>query len=141
MQDIFLFIQHHPVLSVAFVVVLLALMILEFIKLRRGTQEITPQQAIFLINHENAAVVDVRSLDVFITGHIVDAISLPLSELETKQKKLEKFKSKPIVIVCATGIESSTAAAMLIKHGFDARVLAGGLRRWKEADLPLIKGN
>ena len=62
-------------------------------------------------------------------------------QLKVKPKKLEKFKSSPIIVTCATGIESPAAAASLVKHGFDAKVLSGGLRGWKEAELPLVKGN
>lgn len=141
MQDIFLFIQHHWLLSVAFVIVLIGLMVLEFIKLQKGTQQTSPQQAVLLINRDDAVVVDLRHPDAFMTGHIVDAISIPRTELEAKYKKLEKFKSKPIVIACATGIESGGAATFLTKQGFDVRILAGGLRGWKEAELPLVKGN
>jgi len=141
MQDILLFIQHHALLSATFVIVLIALIFLELIRAKRGTLQITPQQAILLINHENAVVVDVRSLDTFFAGHILGAVSLPLAELETRLNKLEKFKSNPIVITCATGLESPAAAASLLKHGFKVRVLSGGIRGWKEADMPLVKGN
>jgi rhodanese-related sulfurtransferase len=141
MQDIFIFIQHHWLLSIAFTIVLLALLALEFIKIKRGTLQVSPQEAILLINHENAVVVDVRALDAYINGHIINAISLPLSEIETKHKKLDKFKTNPILITCAAGLESSAAADSLTKHGFNVRVLAGGMRSWKDAEMPLVKGN
>lgn len=139
MQDFLQFIQQHWALSAALVVVLVLLIIVEFIKLKCGAIRISPAQAIQLINRENAMVVDIRSPEAFVTGHIVDAISLPYPELEKKYKKLEKFKSQPIVITCATGLESPRAAELLMKYGFKTHVLNGGIRGWKDAEMPLVK--
>lgn len=140
MQDIILFMQHHLVLVATFALVLILLFILEFIKLKRGANRLTPAEAVRLINHEKAVIVDVRSYEAYLTGHIVNAISLPLSEINGKIKKIEKFKSQPIVVVCGTGTEASRAALLLTQQGFQAQVLSGGLNAWRDAEMPLIKG-
>ena len=139
MQEIVLFIQHNLALSLALIVVLILLIILELIRAKRGAIRISPMAATQMINHQDGVVVDIRSNDAFASGHIVDALSIPLSELDTQYKKLEKFISRPIVIACATGLESPRAADVLIKHGFSVHILAGGIRGWKEVDMPLVK--
>jgi len=139
MQDIFLFAQHHATLSITLVLVLVLLVILEFIKLKQGAQQLSPALATQMINHQNAIVLDIRNADAFASGHIVDAISIPFAELENKYKKLDKSKAQPVLIVCATGQESSRAAHLLMKNGFNTFTLAGGIRGWKEADMPLVK--
>ncbi len=139
MQDIFLFAQQHALLSIALIVLLLLLIIVEFIRAKQGAQRISPALATQMINHQNAVLLDVRSKENFSTGHIVDAVSIPLAELESKYRKLDKFKTRPIIIVCATGLESRQAAAVLTKNGFNIHLLAGGIRGWKEANLPLVK--
>ncbi len=141
MQDIVFFMQHHLALVALFAFVLILLFVLEFIKLKRGANKLTPAQTTQLINHNNAVVVDVRTQDAFLSGHIVNAISLPLSELNNKIKKIEKFKMQPIVVVCGTGIDAAKAAGLLTQQGFlQTQILAGGIRAWRDAELPLVKG-
>ncbi len=144
MQDIILFIQRHTTLALAlalaFSIILIILLIVEFLRLKRGSNQISPAQLTHLINHKNAVIVDIRQTDAFTTGHIVDAISLPLKDLANKMKKIEKFKSQPIVLICAAGLESQRGATILVKEGFDVFILAGGIRAWQTAELPLIKG-
>lgn len=139
MQDIFLFAQHHAMLSIALVVVLVLLTILEFIKSKRGTQQISPALATQMINHQNAIVVDIRSTEAFSTGHIVGSVSIPFAELENKYRKLDKSKTQPIIIADVAGVESARAVSILAKHGFNALILAGGIRSWKAAEMPLTK--
>jgi rhodanese-related sulfurtransferase len=140
MQDIVLFMQHHGTLTMAFAIVLLLLIIIEFIRLRRGTNQISPAELTTLINRQNAVIVDLRAPEAYTSGHIVEAVSLPSKDVDEKYKKLEKFKSNPLVLVCATGLESQKAASILIKHGFNVFILAGGIRAWQTAEMPLVKG-
>ena len=140
MQDIIPFINNHLMLVSATAFVLLLLLFMEFIKLKQSASRLTPAQAIRAINHQKAVIIDIRSPDAFSTGHITDSVSLPLPDLNNKIKKIEKFKSQPIVLVCATGVDSSKAAASLAQHGFHAHILNGGIRAWRDADMPLVKG-
>ena len=140
MQDILSFIQNHLALSSLLAVILIGLIIIEFIKLRRGTRQVSPARVVQLINHNQAAVVDIRGSDAFLAGHIVGAISLPMNEIANKLKKIEKFKSQSMVIVCATGADSNKAATLLTQQGFQVQILAGGMRAWRDAQLPVVKG-
>jgi rhodanese-related sulfurtransferase len=55
-------------------------------------------------------------------------------------KELERFKEKPVIVSCATGNRSGSAAAVLRKHGFTNVVnLAGGIAAWQQAGLPTGK--
>lgn len=139
MQNILVFIENHWMLSLAFIAVFLLIVIVEFIRARQGALQISPHEAIRLMNHQNAVVIDLRSKDTFATGHIVNATSIPFGELESKIKKLEKYKTQPIILVCANGLESRAAASLLQKHHITTHVLAGGLKGWRDADMPLTK--
>jgi rhodanese-related sulfurtransferase len=139
MKDFTLFLQQHSMLSIALVVILILLFIVESIRAKLSARRISPVEATHLMNHEEAVVVDIRSPDAFYSGHIIGALSLPLVDLEKQYKKLEKYIKKPIVIVCATGLESPRAAQFLIKNGYHALIHAGGIRAWKEANMPLVK--
>ena len=44
------------------------------------------------------------------------------------------------MVVCPTGARAGRAAGMLRKLGYEnAQVLAGGLKTWREANLPVEK--
>lgn len=140
MQDILIFIQNHAMLVSAIVIVLIFLIIIEYVRQKKGARRISPQYATQLINHDNATLLDIRGSDAFASGHIVGALSIPLADLENKSKKLDKFKTNPLILVSATDVDSQRAANNLMKCGFNVFILAGGIRSWKEAELPLIKG-
>jgi len=53
---------------------------------------------------------------------------------------LEKFKSKPIIVVDNSGFESQKIASFLLKQGYTAYSLNGGMRAWATAQMPIIKG-
>lgn len=140
MQDIIVFMQQHETLSIALAIVLVLLILLELIRQKRGGNRLNPAEVTRLINHENAVIIDVRNTDAYTNGHILGAISLPLQELESKGKKIEKFKSQPIVLMCATGSDSQRASISLIKKDFKVYILDGGLRAWRDAEMPITKG-
>jgi rhodanese-related sulfurtransferase len=139
MQDTVLFLQHHWTLSVTFLVGLIILVCVEFFNQKRSPASLSPIQATYMLNRENAKIVDIRSAAHYSDGHIIGAVSLPLSELKEKINKLQKFKSQPIVITCASGVESLRASTLLKAEGYDVRILAGGVRAWSDANMPLVK--
>ena len=94
--------------------------------------------AVQLINREKAVVVDVCEPAEFAAGHVTGAKNVPLGELETKLSGAVKNKSLPLILVCASGARSGRAVAIAKKLGYEqAQSLGGGLKAWKEANLPV----
>ena len=139
MENFTIFISHHLDIFYIFAGLLAALSIVEFIRSKRSNARLSPVEAVLMINKKNAVVIDIRNQDHYRKGHIVDAENLPLSDLPTATKKLDKYKNKPVILVCNNGVDSQKAAANLAKQGYTAFILAGGMRAWSGADLPLIK--
>lgn len=134
------FLLAHWTLSLAFIVLLVLIFIVEQLCVRKNTMMIGPQEVIGLINHENAVVVDIRKKDVFVRGHIVNAVHLPFAELKNDIKKIAEHREKPIVVVCAQGVQAVKAAEMIQSYEFNqVKVLKGGMQAWKEAQLPVEK--
>ena len=93
-----------------------------------------------LINREKAVVIDVCDSAEYQAGHVGGAKSIPLAELETKLPTVVKNKATPVVLVCASGARSARAVAIARKLGYDnAQSLAGGLKSWRDANLPVEK--
>ncbi len=106
----------------------------------RGAGSLTAQGAVQLINRERAVVVDLRSSEQFSAGHITNARNVPQDQLEAKLPTTVKNKNLPLILVCDNGSLSQRAVAAAQKLGYQqAQALAGGLRSWKAANLPVEK--
>jgi rhodanese-related sulfurtransferase len=105
-----------------------------------GGSNISVNQATLLINREDAIVVDVRETAEWSAGHIPNARHIALGHLSKHLSEIEKFKDKPVIVVCASGNRSGSGCGVLKKAGFQ-RVfnLAGGVHAWNDAGLPMTK--
>lgn len=139
MQDIITFLSSHLLLTTAAILLFISIVVVEIIRARRRHFSVVPQQAVKLINHEHAVVLDMRPTTLFHKGHILNAISISPADLKPGSKKLDKYKSKPIILICRLGSESQKIAENLIKNGYNANSLAGGMQAWVDAQLPVIK--
>jgi rhodanese-related sulfurtransferase len=139
MNQLFEFIGNHPVL-VGLFAILLALFVRN--ETQRGGRGVTPQELVNLVNKEGAVVIDVRDAKEFAAGHIVDAVNVPHTALEGRLTELEKYKEKPITIVCKMGQHAGAAGTMLRKAGFASVTrLSGGMTEWRNQNLPVVKGS
>ena len=102
---------------------------------------LTPDGAVMLINREKAVVVDVCETEEFAAGHLGNAKNIPLNQLEEKLTQQVKNKTLPLILVCQTGARSARAVAIAKKLGYDnTQSMAGGLKAWQTANLPVEKG-
>lgn len=106
----------------------------------RGRNNISVNEATLLINRQDAVVVDVRETAEWSAGHIPNARHIALGQLAKHLSELDKFKDKPVIVVCASGNRSGTAGSVLMKNGFQQVYnLAGGIHAWSDAGLPMTK--
>lgn len=132
------FVQNHPLLVGAFLLVLTAWIAYEIRS--SGASGVTSSQATQLINREDAIVVDIREAGDFKAGHIAGARNFPQSRLDTRLSELDKFKDKPIIVACKHGQSSGAALAKLEKAGFERAVkLKGGMSQWQADGLPVVR--
>ena len=104
----------------------------------RGIKEVDHIAAMQLINHKNALMLDVREQSEYAAGHVVNSKLIPLGKLKERIGELEKYRERPIVVICRSGQRSASACALLGKQGFSqAYNLNGGVMAWQKASLPL----
>ena len=54
--------------------------------------------------------------------------------------QVAKNKSVPVVLVCEKGARAVRAEAMAKKLGYEkAQALAGGMKGWRDAGMPVVK--
>lgn len=105
-----------------------------------GAKNVSPAEAVMLINREHAIVLDVRDETEFAGGHIPDAKNIPLAQLDGRINELKKYQQKPVIVNCQSGARSAKACDVLKKAGFaQARNLTGGMGAWSNAKLPVAK--
>ena len=109
--------------------------------LKAGAQGgLTAAMAVQLINREKAVVIDVCGADEYSAGHVVGAKNVPLADLEARLPMVVKNKALPLIMVCASGARSARAVATAKKLGYaNAQVLAGGIKAWSAAGMPVEK--
>ena len=106
---------------------------------RRGAR-VSQLQATQKINQGKTLILDVRSAEEFASGHLANAKNIPLGELESRIKEIEKSKTHTVITVCAKGVRSSSAVNILNKAGFEhAFSLDGGVAAWQSQGLPTVK--
>ena len=131
------FVGNHWVLSGLWLALLLAFIVH---RSKTGSQSVSAQQAVMLINRADGRVLDIRDKKEFEAGHIVDAIHIPAAKVSASLGQLEKHKSKPLVVVCKMGQHSADTCKTLKQAGFDQVVrLSGGMTEWRAQNLPLVQ--
>ena len=100
--------------------------------------EVTLDQAEDL-RAEGAAVVDVRRPDERQVKHIPGSLHIPMDELEGRMHDIPEGR---VLVVCATGVRSAIAAAMIEQASgrTDVSSIAGGTEGWDAAGKPTNRG-
>jgi rhodanese-related sulfurtransferase len=83
-----------------------------------------------------AVLLDVREPHEWQAGHAPRARHIPLGQLARRAAELPERRA--IVTVCRSGARSARAAAMLARNGREVSNLAGGMRAWAHAGLPVV---
>lgn len=90
LQEIMQFVSKHPILSLAWIGLLVAVIVMTFKSRFSKVKEIARGEATRLINKEDAVVVDTRSRDDFRKGHLANAINLTASEIKRQPGRTGK---------------------------------------------------
>ena len=106
-----------------------------------GGDGVTAAQAVLKVNREKGVLIDVCEPNEHLAGHAVGCKNIPLGQLDKRLNDLPKDKNTPVLVMCQSGMRAKRAAAQLRKDGYvNAAAVAGGLRAWREAGLPVDKG-
>jgi rhodanese-related sulfurtransferase len=143
LEQFLAFLQKNPLHLVLFGTAVITGGMLIWPLITRGARvgrEVTPFEAVQLINRRDALVVDVRDAAEYESGHINGSRHIPAGALGGRLSEIEKFKSRPVIVACRTGSRAGAPAEALRKGGFgEVLVLRGGIAAWQQAGMPLEK--
>ena len=80
----------------------------------------------FLQKRDDITLLDTRTVYEYMRGHAEGFINIPVDELRERLTELDK--SKPVYVMCQSGLRSYLATRILMQNGFDAYNFAGGYR-------------
>jgi len=90
----------------------------------------------------NEIILDVRTPDEFLKGHLVNATNINWNGNDFKNEVEKLDKSKPIYVYCLAGSRSEAAAKKMREIGFkEVYELEGGIMKWRGANLPETTAN
>lgn len=69
-----------------------------------------------LIKEKACTIVDVRSHEEYMGGHVADSINIPLGEIQQRMQQIENLK-QPLLLCCASGNRSGQAQQYLSQKG------------------------
>ena len=87
------------------------------------------QQVDDLPRDGSVTLLDTRTAGEYRRGHVDGFRNLPVDELRERLGELEA--SKPVYVMCQTGLRSYVACRVLAQHGFDCYNLSGGYRLYE----------
>lgn len=140
MEQLLEFTSNHVFLVGSFIAILVFLIFGEYKRLTRCYKELTPSEAVMMMNHDDALLLDVREANEVAQGKIKGCKHIPLSNFKQRMNELEEDKERKIIIYCRSGNRSGQASAMLCKQQYSQVYnLKGGVMAWQSDNLPLAK--
>ena len=100
--------------------------------------DVTVEEAQEIIDQQEVVVLDVRTAEEYKSGHILDALLIPVSELESRLDELNP--SNRILVYCERGVRSAKAAGILVDNGFTCVFnMEGGIIEWQAHSFPVTQ--
>jgi rhodanese-related sulfurtransferase len=102
--------------------------------------DLNPVEFKTALEKEKGILIDVRTPEEYIQGHIPGSATINFYDDSFKAKLNSIQKDETLFIYCAAGGRSSKAAAMSLELGF-AKVynLSGGIGAWEEQGLEISR--
>jgi rhodanese-related sulfurtransferase len=96
--------------------------------------DLDPDQAVDLLRQGAAVLLDVREPEEWAAGHAPWAEPLPLGQVAPASVP----QDRPVIAICRSGNRSGKAADALAAAGVQVHNLAGGMKAWAQAGLPIV---
>ncbi len=94
-------------------------------------KKITAKEAYAMMQDGNPYILlDVRTLEEYEEGHIINSILLPYTELETEASHILPDQDVRILLYCRSGRRSAIAAETLASLGYQTIYDFGGILDW-----------
>ncbi|QCI16893.1 rhodanese-like domain-containing protein [Buchnera aphidicola (Aphis helianthi)] len=140
MNNILFFISNNLALSAIWLFFLIIIVVLIYKQFYLKEKIINNLDAIKLINEKNATIIDTRSLELYNTGHILNAIHIPLNDISFKKiKELNLSTVVPVILIIHSSNNNNKYIKKFIDNGIsNIYILKNGMEAWNTENLPVI---
>lgn len=89
----------------------------------------------------DARIIDVREDYEWNDGHVEGAIHAPMESVPNRVVHESGFLApeERVYVICAMGGRSGQVTAWLVRNGYDAVNIAGGMNAWEQAGRPVVR--
>ena len=98
-----------------------------------------PLVAFAAAHSDGAIVVDVREPGEYVGGHVPGATLVPMGQISSRVHDLPK--DRPVYLICDSGNRSLAMTNVLVRSGYDAYSVSGGIGAWTRAGHPVVMGS
>jgi rhodanese-related sulfurtransferase len=98
-------------------------------------ESLEPERVAELVRGGEAELIDVRQPEEWERGRVPGAVHIVLEEVTARAAEVPRDRT--VVFACRGGNRSAMVADAFRHDGYDAYNMAGGLRAWEQAGLPL----
>ena len=94
-------------------------------------QQISQEEAKEMMDTQDVVILDVREQDEYDSGHIPDAVLLPVGTIdEDAAAAVIPEKGSTVLVYCRSGNRSKTASSALAELGYTNIYEFGGIKTW-----------
>jgi rhodanese-related sulfurtransferase len=101
-------------------------------------KDISVLEAAQLMKDARAVLLDVREPDEWLAVRAPEALHIPMGQLSIRADQLPA--TGLIACICHVGHRSAVVADALVRAGYDAVNVTGGMNAWEAAGLPVEHG-
>ncbi len=102
----------------------------------------TPVQRLPLTLPPNAVLLDVRTPDEYLAGHLAGAVNVPDDQVLNLRASLPQDLNTPIALYCRSGRRVQNAMQLLRQLGYSNLYSLGGIRQAQQSlQLNIVTGN
>jgi rhodanese-related sulfurtransferase len=98
-------------------------------------EALEPERVAEMLRSGEAHLIDVRQNEEWERGRIAGAVHIVLEEITERAREVPRDRA--VVFACRSGNRSAMVADAFRGDGYDAYNMAGGLRAWEQAGMPL----
>ncbi len=135
------FFSRHMFMCVVWIAAFVGLIYVQLRMLTARIKKVSSTGATFMVNHENGLYVDVRSAQMFQSGHIAGSVNVSAADIKSGRiQRLGTDLNRPLIMVGRDKYDSDAfnSARLLKQQGYTKIFsLDGGIGQWQVDNLPL----
>lgn len=136
---IYNFIIKNIFIIIAIIIIIIFLIIVEFKDYKYKKNGLTPQEAIRLLNNNNAIIIDLREEILFNECYILNSINVPSNKINENKNILMRYKKNLVILIENKKNDKKTIDKIKSYGCNNIMYIIDGIEAWIKNELPVYK--